>query len=90
MGGIMPSLAHSPDEADAVCLALQSAIIHYGFKIGQKLEMKVDNSFESQKLRQWKAEQREKATVPSVRDTGLKNGFGSPVTDFRKAPLFPK
>lgn len=35
MGAIMPALAHSPDEADAASLALQSAIINYGFSPGQ-------------------------------------------------------
>lgn len=35
MGAIMPSLAHSPDEADAASLVLQAAMINYGFAPGQ-------------------------------------------------------
>lgn len=44
MGAIMPSLAHSPDEADAAALCLQSAIINYGFTPGQRRDM--ENSVE--------------------------------------------
>ena len=35
MQGVAPSLAHSPDEADAHCLCLQAAIINFGFHEGQ-------------------------------------------------------
>lgn len=35
MGSINPSLAHSPDEADVVALAVQSAIHNFGFKLGE-------------------------------------------------------
>lgn len=45
MGGVAPSLAHSPDEADAAALALQSAIINYGFYPGQKRDVARENSF---------------------------------------------
>lgn len=33
------SLARSPDEADAAMLCLQSAMIHYGFRLGQRQEV---------------------------------------------------
>lgn len=39
MRGIMPALAHSPDEADVETLCLQSAIINFGFHPGQKREV---------------------------------------------------
>lgn len=35
MKGIMPSLARSPDEADAAALCLQSAILNFGFREGE-------------------------------------------------------
>lgn len=45
MGSQMPSLAHSPDEADAASLALQSAILLFGFTPGQFRSMpEVKNS----------------------------------------------
>lgn len=37
MGAIAPILAHSPDEADACALALQAAILNYGFHPGQRV-----------------------------------------------------
>lgn len=36
MSSISPSLAHSPDEADAASLCLRAAILNYGFSPGQR------------------------------------------------------
>lgn len=56
MGGIMPSLAHSPDEADAATLALQAAIRRFGFSINQMVPMNVlfADTLEGQKLQAYK------------------------------------
>jgi hypothetical protein len=42
MGAVSPGLAHSPDEADAAALALQVAMIKYGFRPGQRYEVRQD------------------------------------------------
>lgn len=49
MGAIMPSLAHSPDEADAAALCLQSAMINFGFFPGQLREVAKGSSFDHEK-----------------------------------------
>lgn len=49
MGSISPSLAHSPDEADAASLALQAAIIRFGFTPGQRMALHGGESFEDEK-----------------------------------------
>lgn len=50
MGTIMPSLAHSPDEADAATLALQSAIRNYGFSPGQARDLQRIEGFAHEKM----------------------------------------
>lgn len=50
MGTINPSQAHSPDEADAAALALQVAILKFGFTPGQRREVKREESFTAQKM----------------------------------------
>lgn len=40
MSAIAPSLAHSPDEADAAALCLQAAMIMFGFSPGQRRELR--------------------------------------------------
>lgn len=50
MGAVMPSLAHSPDEADAASLALQSAILNFGFTPGQRKDIIASESFVLQKV----------------------------------------
>jgi hypothetical protein len=86
MGGIMPSLAHSPDEADGAALCLQSAIIHYGFRIGQKREIITQqSSFADAKLNAFKAELAQKKEARNQLAIG--SGFGNAVTDFRRIPL---
>lgn len=50
MGAVAPSMAHSPDEADAAALCLQSAIINYGFTPGERREMFKARTFEEEKF----------------------------------------
>jgi len=54
MGAIMPSLAHSPDEADVETLCLQSAIINFGFHPGQKREVPNVPMGQMQEIIAWK------------------------------------
>jgi hypothetical protein len=49
MGAVAPSLAHSPDEADCCALALQAAIINYGFTPGQRRQDERLQGFEHDK-----------------------------------------
>ncbi len=84
MGGIMPSLAHSPDEADAAALCLQSAILHYGFKLGQRKDVRIVNDFAHDKMvafqRELKMEQQKKDTLPLT----IRSGYSLGLTEFRK------
>lgn len=52
MKNVMPALAHSPDEADAAALALQAAVMKFGFMVGQRRELKIEGvgMLETQKL----------------------------------------
>lgn len=50
MSAINPGLAHSPDEADSCALALQVAMINYGFKPGQQFSVPKEDSFELEKM----------------------------------------
>ncbi len=50
MGTINPSQAHSPDEADAASLALQAAIIKYGFVPGMARKVDTYESFALEKM----------------------------------------
>jgi hypothetical protein len=52
MGSINPSLAYSPDEADAAALCLQAAILRYGFVPGQRRDIVRQESFDMAK---WEA-----------------------------------
>lgn len=56
MGAILPSLAHSPDRADAAALALQSAVLNFGFHPGQKREMPKIESAQNEKMWAWNQE----------------------------------
>lgn len=58
MGTISPSLAHSPDEADAASLALQVAILKFGFVPGQVRGIAKINTFTLEKMYAMKAEQK--------------------------------
>lgn len=58
MAGVMPSLAHSPDEADAASLVLQSAIINFGFSVGEKRELRGIRTLQEEKA--WVLEEENK------------------------------
>lgn len=63
MGGISPSLAHSPDFADAAALVLQSAIINFGFYPGQRRKQEVVQSFTHEKFAAFAREQQAREVV---------------------------
>lgn len=60
MAAIMPSLAHSPDEADAATLCLQAAMINFGFFPGQKKALPNMIADDFQKIAAWKSVNRMK------------------------------
>lgn len=84
MAAIMPALAHSPDEADAATLCLQSAIMNFGFSLGQKREIRKIDDFVSVKMfaHEKEVEMREQKHAGMV----IRNGFGLDVTSFGKKP----
>lgn len=55
MGAQNPMLAHSPDEADVCTLALQSAIINYGFYPGEMRDIPNVPLGVIQEIQMWKA-----------------------------------
>lgn len=81
MGAIMPSLAHSPDEADAAALALQSAILKFGFHPGQRHTIQQSSTFEGEKLRIYKEEQARAAQMRQANTSGL--SFAPPKMNFK-------
>lgn len=56
MGAILPSLAHSPDRADAAALALQSAVLNFGFHPGQRKAMPKMETAQGEKMWAWNQE----------------------------------
>jgi len=59
MNAISPLLGKSPDQADAAMLTLQSAIIHFGFHEGQKLEtIRFSNKIDEQWYKRLEEERR--------------------------------
>ena len=87
MGAIQPKLGVSPDKADSEALALQSAIINFGFKLGAKKHLphmgvtdeKMKVHLMEKHLEQEKAvkERRRRPEVPMV-------SFGREMTGRRK------
>lgn len=78
MGAISPTLAHSPDEADAASLVLQTAKIKFGFFPGQKRDIQKVQGFEMEKyllqLRENKKEQETKIwTGPAMEFPSLQS-----------------
>lgn len=83
MGAVMPSLAHSPDEADAAALCLQSAIYNLGFSLGQRKEVpKLENTFMHEKLLANQAQNTIKIQQENNRPFTLAAGFSTSVEDF--------
>ena len=52
-----PGQGHSPDQADSAALCLQSAIMNFGFKIGQRREVPQAHDFKHEKWLEYRAEQ---------------------------------
>ena len=77
MGAIQPSLAHSPDEADAAALCLLAAMTNAGFYPGQKKALqKIEPGF-MQEIAAWKA------NVRMIQEQHLKGPeLGFPNADF--------
>lgn len=84
MGSIMPSLAHSPDEADACTLALQAAIMNYGFTPGQRREVPRMAPSVMQEIAQWKA------NVKQVQEEHAMELMDIPVADFKSGLVIGK
>lgn len=55
MMGVLPALAHSPDEADSYALCLQAAITNFGFYEGQVREVKKNEGGGIDKYAAWKS-----------------------------------
>lgn len=75
MQSISPSLAHSPDRADAAALCLQAAKMRFAFVPGQKRDIVVQQSFDMEK---WHASIME----GKAREQETKPNRGYPVADF--------
>lgn len=86
MAGRNPALAHSPDEADSAALCLQSAIINYGFSLGQRVERVQTEDFVSQKMFAYKREQKEEASQSQTIQIG--SGFGLGMEVFARKSSF--
>ena len=86
MRAINPTLAHSPDEADACALTLQSAILNFGFLPGDKQELPKSKSLDEEKFDKYKLEQLVKQQIiDSINNSAAKyNGM------YMKAPPSPK
>lgn len=86
MNAVMPSLARSPDEADACALALQAAILKFGFALGQKRDTNVPD-FANSKLRalhaeRMKLEQARAAMSNRIGTTPPRATFGGSLEDY--------
>ncbi len=80
MAAINPRLAHSPDEADAAILALQAAVLRFGFFPGQEKTIHVRESDREaqEKMMRWTAERKlEETTVVERRIRLVANFSGS-------------
>lgn len=74
MSAVSSSMAHSPDEADAASLALQSAIINFGFTPGQRKDVESVTGFLHEKL--WVFQQ------TRLVEERAKEKLGPPIADF--------
>lgn len=73
IGASNPGMAHSPDEADAAALALQAAMIRYGFTPGQRREIR-ESSFMFEKAEVHRLQMEEQKHGGS--GGGVEAGFG--------------
>lgn len=77
---IDPRLAHSPDDADAVALCLQAAIIQFGFAPGQKRDVGPERSFAADKFSAWRREIELQEENHSKRPESVSARFKSPMS----------
>ena len=77
----MPTLAHSPDEADSAALCLQAAMINYGFKLGQRMDVAPANTFFDEKMNAFRKEI--KMEEQKHEGITLSSGFGVSINDFK-------
>lgn len=86
MGAVMPSLARSPDEADAAALCLQSAIRALGFQAGLKRALPEKQSFSDEKYSAFKALQTGEVQARQEVQSPPYATFGADLTDVVKFP----
>lgn len=79
IGHVLKSMGRSPDEADAASYTLQSAIINYGFSVGQNRSL--ENTFYLEKIAAMKAAQMRPENVQqrAERPNGLVANFTADV-----------
>lgn len=66
IGGKYPGQAHSPDHADAAALAVQAAIINFGFSIGQRRALPTVQDFNALKYITYQAEKEQEKQVQQI------------------------
>lgn len=66
LGAKFPGKAHSPDYADAAALAVQAAIVKFGFALGKRRELPIVQDDARIKYLVYKAEQAERAQAQQV------------------------
>lgn len=86
MNSVSSLLGRSPDEADAAMLALQSAIIHYGFHPGQRYET---NVIHDQRMRDfYDTLNKYKAQQQPAKPTHVKPSYNGKLLDVMQRKLF--
>jgi hypothetical protein len=90
MTASMPSLAHSPDEADSAALCLQAAIHNYGFALGQRRDLPSINGFAHEKMLAFNLEKLANAPMQAMdhsrMDFNLAADFSAPVESLSGVP----
>lgn len=85
MGTVQASLAHSPDEADAASLALQVAILKYGFEPGKIVSIPQVNSFENEKM--WAMQMNKRAETKQQSAPRFSADYSGSIDTFSKVKL---
>lgn len=80
---VRADMGHSPDEADAAALCLQSAIINWGFHEGQRREMDEERGWVSDKFRAFKIIQQMEAAKEVKGAYSPKANFTGSIGDMR-------
>lgn len=89
MGAISPNLAHSPDEADAVALCVQAAMLKFGFHPGQRVAMPEaqDESLRQYLILKKQQEQERAKALEAKRNYSPVATFGAEMSPTISAPL---